>query len=81
MISPQPIFVINSSIQSFKTSVQGIAEVSVRKNIHDHLNEQNADIYFTKEIEENGKIPFLDCLVSRDRNELQMTVYRKPTHR
>ena len=29
---------------------------------HDHLNEQNADIQFTKEIEENGKLPFLDCL-------------------
>ena len=31
---------------------------------HDHLNEQNADIQFTKEIEENGKLPFPDCLVS-----------------
>ncbi|XP_020606621.1 uncharacterized protein LOC110045357 [Orbicella faveolata] len=29
---------------------------------HDHLNEQNADIQFTIEIEENGKLPFLDCL-------------------
>ena len=46
----------------------------------DHLNEQNADIQFTKEIEENGKLPFLDCLVSRDTNELRTTVYRKPTH-
>ena len=47
---------------------------------HDHLNEQNADMQFTKEIEENGKLPFLDCLVSRDNNELRATVYRKPTH-
>ena len=31
---------------------------------HDHLNEQNTDIQFTKEIEENGKLPFLDCLVT-----------------
>ena len=30
---------------------------------HDHLNEQNADIQFTKEVED-GKFPFLDCLVS-----------------
>ena len=31
-------------------------------DFHEHLNRQNADIQFTKEIEENGKIPFLDCL-------------------
>jgi len=48
---------------------------------HDHLNgEQNADIQFTNEIEENGKLPFLDSSVSRDNNELRTTVYRKPTH-
>ena len=50
------------------------------EDFHDHLNEQNADIQFTKEIEENGKLPFLDCLVSRNNNELHTTVYRKPTH-
>jgi len=49
-------------------------------NFHDHLNEQNADIQFTKEIKENRKLPFLDCLVRRDNNELRTTVYRKPTH-
>ena len=45
----------------------------------DHRNEQNANIQFTKEIEENGKLSFLDCLVIRDNNELRTTVYRKPT--
>ena len=35
---------------------------------------------FTKEIEENGKIPFLDCLVSQGENKLWTTIYRKPTH-
>ena len=30
-------------------------------DFHEHLNRHNADIQFTKEIEENGKIPFLDC--------------------
>ena len=48
---------------------------------HDHLSdEQNADIHFNKEIEENGKLPLLNCLVCRDNNELRTTVYRKPTH-
>ena len=53
---------------------------AVRKDeiddFHDHLKEQNADIQFTKEIEENGKLPFLDCLVSRDNNELRTTVQK-----
>ena len=39
-------------------------------DFHDHFNRENADIQFTKEIEENGKIPFLDCLVTRDNNRL-----------
>ena len=38
------------------------------------------DDTFTREDEENGKLPFLDCMVSRDDNSLRTTVYRKPTH-
>jgi len=34
----------------------------------------------SKEIKGNGKLPFLDSLVSCNNNELQMTVYRKPMH-
>ena len=45
-----------------------------------HLNGQNTAIQFTREVEENGKQPFLDCLVSRDDNSLRTTVYRKPIH-
>ena len=54
---------------------------------HDHLNKQNADIQFTREVEEDGKLPFLDCLVSRDENtpttnnSLQKTdAYRQRIH-
>ena len=49
-------------------------------DFHDHFNRQNADIQFTKEIEENGKIPFLDCLVTWDNNRLSTTIYRKLRH-
>jgi len=49
-------------------------------DFHEHLNEQNADIQFTKEIEENAKISFLECLVTHDNNKLRTTIYRKPTH-
>ena len=54
-------------------------------NFHDHLNEQNADIQFTKEIEENGKLPFLDCLVKTGTNPTtdreQFTRSNAPTAR
>ena len=49
-------------------------------DFHEHLKRQNADLQFTKEIEENGKIPFLDCVVTHDNNKLQTTIYRKSTH-
>ena len=38
---------------------------------HEHLNKQNTSIQFTKDIEENGKIPFLDCLVTRENNTVR----------
>ena len=33
---------------------------------HEHLNKQNTSIRFAKDIEEKGKMPFLDCLVIRE---------------
>ena len=46
---------------------------------HNHLNSQNRDMQFTEAIEEKGGLPFLDCLVELDNEELRTTVYRKPT--
>ena len=60
-------------------TITAVHESKIDK-FHEHLNEQNTNVQFTMEIEENGKIPFLDCLVTRENNTLQTTVYRKPTH-
>ena len=49
-------------------------------DFNEHLNIQNADIQFTKEIKENCKTPFLNCLVTRNNNRPRTTIYRKPTH-
>jgi len=46
---------------------------------HEHLNKQNTSIQLTKEIEKNGKVPYLDGLVTRENNTLRTNVYRKPT--
>ena len=46
-----------------------------------HLNKQHPNIRFTIDIEENGKLPFLDVLVSKEANgTLGHQVYRKTTH-
>jgi hypothetical protein len=45
-----------------------------------HLNSLHSSIKFTMEIEENNQIPFLDVLVTRDKDQLRHTVYRKKTH-
>lgn len=44
------------------------------------LNEQSPTIKFTMEREQNGKLPFLDVLVTRINNKLDFNVYRKPTN-
>ena len=46
-----------------------------------YLNSQHPNITFTKEEENERKLPFLDILVTKSVNEgLNMQVYRKPTY-
>ena len=48
---------------------------------HEHLNEQNPDMYsLLKRLKEMERFLFLDCLVICDNNKLQTTVDRKWTH-
>ena len=49
-------------------------------NVLQILNGHHQDIQFTHEIEENGKIPFLDVDMQRsENNKLRLNVYRKKT--
>ena len=54
---------------------------SVIDRFHKHLNSIEPSIQFTVEIEENGRLPFLDVLVIRnDDGTLCSSVYRKKSH-
>ena len=47
----------------------------------EHINLINPSIQFTKDLESDHKLPFLDVLIHRDiSGTLNTTVYRKPTH-
>ena len=51
------------------------------ENFTAYLNSRNPHIQFTREVEENDHIPFLDVKVHLlDDGTLKTTVYRKPTH-
>ena len=53
-------------------------------NLHDffqHINSLHPKTKFTMETEENFRLPFLDTLIQRNRdNTISVRVYRKPTH-
>ena len=56
-----------------------ITLTAVRKGqteeVHKHLNKQNADKKLTKEIEEYGKPPFVDCFVTSNNNCFRTSIY------
>ena len=60
-------------------SISIIKETSISRVLTD-LNSFHKNIEFTYEMEENGKIAFLDVLIIRNNNTLKTTVHRKKTH-
>ena len=65
----------------FVDDVFSIAKKSAMQHLLQHLNNQHEAISFTMEVEENGRLPFLDEAVTRcEDGTLKSTVYRKPTH-
>ena len=54
---------------------------SILAQFLEHLNSQNNNIKFTVETEENRSLPFLDVLVSRNKDKsVSHQVFRKKTH-
>ena len=46
----------------------------------DQLSNFYEQIQFTYEVEHNNKVPFLDVLLIKNANNINTTVYRKPTN-
>ena len=44
-----------------------------------YLNHQHPNIFFSSELEKNGKLPFLDIEITRSNGKFSTSVYRKPT--
>ena len=77
-ISPIPTCSLNCYVDdTFVIWQHGEEELA---RFHQHLNQQSPTIQFTMEREKEGRIAFLDVLVSKDGDRLSTTVYRKPTH-
>ena len=56
----------------------------IKKNavatFHNTMNSMDPTIQFTLEHENNGKLAFLDTVITRKDGKLNIDVYRKPTH-
>ena len=50
------------------------------QEFHDHLNFVNPNIQFTKELEKDNRLSFLDTRTTSGRGRIQVSVYRNPTH-
>lgn len=49
------------------------------QGLHTYINSINNKIKFTREIEENGKLNFLDLTIEKNKEQLQYEIYRKQT--
>ena len=61
--------------------VYSIDETNQIALFHDHLNTISSSIKFTKELESEGTLSFLDdAVIKRTDGTLSIDIYRKPTH-
>jgi hypothetical protein len=83
VIEEQAIQDATSPPKVWKRFVDDCFSIIKKTNIssfHDTLNSIDPHINFTIENEKDGKIAFLDTLISRRDGLISIDVYRKPTH-
>jgi len=49
------------------------------ETIHQHINKTHSNLEFTPSHEHNNSISFLDLLLIRQPDKIEIDVYRKPT--
>nr|XP_018896529.1 PREDICTED: uncharacterized protein LOC109030153 [Bemisia tabaci] len=68
--------------QHWSRFVDDVLEILKKHHINEALtilNSYHEKIQFTLEVEEEQKLPFLDLIVHRDKDNLKFGIYRKPT--
>jgi len=55
------------------------AKYTTLETIHQHINKTHPNLQFTPTHEHNNSISFLDLLLIRQPDKIEMGVYRKPT--
>lgn len=63
----------------YMDDVFAIVKKNETLNTLEQLNLISPTIKFTQELEENGKLPFLDLQLKRNRTKIEFSIYRKPT--
>ena len=54
-------------------------KTSTAESLCDHINRIHSSLQFTPTPEENNSVSFLDLLLTRHKNQIEIDIYRKPT--
>ena len=66
--------------ERFVDEVYSILKRRHLENVFHRINNLHQNIKFTMDEESNGELAFLDTLLKRNKGEISVLVYRKPTH-
>ena len=79
-LSPLSPIVANLYMEAFESRALASAWPHDLEKFHLHLNMIHPSIQFTKKIESENQLNFLDVLVKRQDHRYRTSVYRKATH-